>query len=150
MELKKLKITETGFHTMTGLLGDIEFIDGVSAYPLTPNQAARICSAMRAEFIDGTNSSPAALLVSERDVRAPVVDKLPIADKIAELKPLTGVDKYLIRQKENSAKPKYTQEGLEFIADEDGIGALRTIGKQYDVKATSIPKLIQAILQAQR
>lgn len=147
MEPKHLKITESGFENMTGLLGDIEFENGVSVGPLTPFQASRISSAMRAEFVDGTNSSPAGLLVSEREAQAPVVEKLPMG--VVE-KPLTGVEKYLQNLATQKPKsPKYSQEQLEAIADKDGIAALRVIGEEFKVKATSIPKLIQAILKAQ-
>jgi len=146
--MKHLRITEPGFQKMTDVMGGIEFVDGVSVEPLSDMQAARICAAMRAEFTDGSNSSPAGLLVSEKNVRADVAVQMK--------RGITNVQRYIDNhlthrevKVEIDARRKMSREDLEFIADEDGIAKLREVAAEFNVKGNSIAKIIAGILSAQ-
>lgn len=150
MELKHLKLLESGFTKATGNIGGMEFVDGVSVDPLTPSQASRISASMRAEFVDGGNSSAAGLLVSEKDTSAEVVQKMEQATEAAKPKTKTSVDLYLERvEKVSKVETVYSRADLEFIADEDGIAELRKVAAKFDVKGKSIAQIIDGVLRAQ-
>jgi hypothetical protein len=136
----KLKMVEPGYEgTFTGQFGYIDFVDGVSVEDVSEFDARSLACMIRFEWLD-TKQDPGvnAKYQVSLDIPAPVE-----APRIApeEIKPVEQDEKPVVG---------YTEAQLEAIADKDGIAGLRVIGEPIGAKATSVAKLIQAILQAQR
>ncbi|NQZ53224.1 MAG: hypothetical protein HRT93_03110 [Piscirickettsiaceae bacterium] len=157
MSLQKLRILELGFNHLTGVAGGIEFKDGLSIEAVTKTQAFRLSAAMRCEFENGGNSSPANVVIENANMPAPSTAEvtLPVVESTADGEDnRTGVEKYI--QKMNSQAPKesvktakYTREQLEVVADEKGIVGVREIAGEFGAKSNSIAGLIDAIVTAQ-
>lgn len=48
----KLKITQAGYQTFNGMLGDVTFVEGVSVADVSKESAAGITAIYQAEFIE--------------------------------------------------------------------------------------------------
>lgn len=151
MELKHLVIEEAGFTKLTGNAGGLDFENGRSVSPVSKEQAARLCAAMRCYFEDGTGAGAANDIVENANTPMPVVEKMPVS------KEKTGVEKYLETQAQKPQEEsvvvegvKYTRRKLEGIADKEGIAGLRTIAEPLNVKFKSVTDLIGGILRAQK
>lgn len=131
-----VKITERSFLGYTGMLGDIEFKDGISVDKLGRNQIDRLSAAMRIETIEGGGLGPAARLVQNKNTPAPS-GNIPVEIKKPEVKA-------------PAEHPKYTRQALEEIADIRGIVGLREIGESFGVKGRSVMDLITEIMKAQQ
>lgn len=127
----KLKIVEAGWKGYTGMFGVVEFVDGISVDHVNHVERNLLCSLIRVEeFDEGVVEQP-----QEEKVAEPQVESDAAQDSVAtDAAP---------------AAPGYSREKLEQIADEKGIAGLREIGDSWGVKATSIAKLIDEILEAQ-
>lgn len=129
----KIKITEAGFESYTGIFGTVDFLNGVSVSDVSQNELMLLSAIMRVESLDGTQQGSNAQYVESYDQRvtAEQVEALPAATEPV------------------AKKPKYTHDELAKIADEKGIEGLREIGNEFGVKAQSIAKLIDLIKDAQ-
>jgi hypothetical protein len=136
--MQHLKILEAGFDKLTGDLGNIEFVDGISVNPVSKGDAHRLCAAVRCEMLDGTNPSPSGELVQGTNTPAPILVPLLVTEPLVE----QGA-------KVETAVERYTREGLEVIADDKGIAGLREIAVPLGVKSKSVGELVDQILKAQ-
>ena len=79
----KIKLIEQGFGTYTGLLGNIEFDNGVSVHELGKYDIERIASSMRCETVDG--SAPVGVaqeLLDRHYEEAPIVEPMQTQEEI--------------------------------------------------------------------
>lgn len=146
-----LKIASPAWANYCGVIGTIEFKNGVSVYPVPRIFADKISAAMEMIEVDaeGNEIRPAGgahRLITESRVRAPIAEKLTAvsqADLDAEERALAA----------KSDKPPvsrfYEAAELEAIASKGGIKALREVGDQWGVKGKAITALIIEILDAQ-
>lgn len=157
-EMQKIKIVEAGYDKFTGEFGQIEFIDGVSAYPVSERDAARLGAFVRIEKEDGEQAGdnvkhvagydlqvePEQVLRNAAEPKAQVEGDTTPEGTEAAVAPENGVAAAVVEPK------KYTREELGAIADEHGLEGLREIGNQFGVKAVSIAKLIDLIVEKQQ
>lgn len=144
----KIRLIETGYESLTGMFGEVEFVDGVSVHDVSPVQARFLASIVRIENIDGTDPGENARFQSAFNLEAqsfqlPTLAELEAAGKPAE------VGQAQEAQVQAQVAEQYTQESLEAIADKGGIAGLREVADPLGVKGTSIAKLIEGILAAQ-
>lgn len=133
----KLKIVEKGMETYSGYFGQIEFKDGVSVRDVTIVESNLVSALVRINWVE-----------DGKDVGRAEITSVAF-DKVAEVAPDRSAKP--VEAEPEKAKPmKYSREDLEAIADSKGLSGLREIGSQYGVKSTSITKLIEAILEAQK
>lgn len=141
----KVRIDEQGFDKYNGDIGGIEFVDGVSVHELSDREVMRLSASMRVvELESGKQQGTSVTLAESRDLEAEVVEKLPIA----EPEPVVEVQKPVVSE-EVANLGKYTREGLEAIADKQGVAGLREIANNFEVKGRSIVELVDGILKAQ-
>lgn len=150
--MKRLKLSGSNFAGYTGVIGGIDFKDGITAYPVPTNIANRLTAAMNMVEVDEDGNEAgftglAYRLIAEAEMRAPVIEplKLQTEDERKE----EDLQNALSRNKAPVDK-FYTGEELEDIASNGGIKALRAIGEPWNVKGKAIPGLILSILNAQR
>lgn len=72
----KIKLVEPGFENMTGVLGEIEFKDGVSIGDVSPMHMNRIGSAMRVERLDGGIVTEAERYTASKMKSAPMLEAM--------------------------------------------------------------------------
>lgn len=148
----KIRVVEAGFENYTGMLGNVMFENGVSVSEPSGFDVARLTSLMRFENVEtGEQVSPGIEYQQKfLDMEAPIVpinylheerqDEV-IPEKIENpIEPVAQVEQ---------SKKRYKREELEAVADTKGIHGLREIAEPMGVKATSISKLIEEILEAQ-
>lgn len=141
----KIRLIEAGYENMTGMFGEIEFVDGMSVHDISPVQARFLSSIVRIENIDGTDPGENARFQSAFNMEAPSFRLPTLAELEGEGQPAEVGQ----AQPEAQVAAEYTQESLEAIADKGGIAGLREIADPLGVKGTSIAKLIEGILAAQ-
>lgn len=145
-----VRLIERGFEKYTGMLGDIEFQDGVSVERLGRMQIDRIASAMRCESHDGVQLGAAARLVQGKHMGAPNVNSHQVAVKAPDAMESHPVKAEDPESPEPSTNAKfYTRDQLEVIADAKGILGLRQIAEPLGVKARSVNELMDEIVKAQ-
>lgn len=137
MSAEYVKIIERSFQGYTGMLGDIEFKDGISVDKLGRNQIDRLSAAMRVTTVDGESLGIAARLVQNKGTSAPS-GNIPVSEPA---KP---------EAKAPADHPQYSRQQLEEIADIRGIVGLREIGDSFGVKGRSVMDLITEIMKAQQ
>jgi hypothetical protein len=139
----KLRITQPGFETYNGQMGVLFFENGLSTTDVRPQDAVRIAAQFTAEWEDGSTASVAQSLLDHAHATTHTIPKEQNADQaLAQLAADTPA----------ATKPtlgQYTKEGLEAIADKQGIKGLRVIGDALKVKGNSVADLIGDILKAQ-
>jgi len=143
-----LRIKQAGFSNLTGSMGNIDFVDGLSVHAVSPGEAARLCATIRAEFEDGSNPSPAGILVAHANSQAEVVAPLATGDEIdAPLEVEEGATAPDLEPSlSDLSPPEWTQAELEAIADEKGIVGLREVAEPLGIKSNSISSLVTSIL----
>lgn len=129
----KLKLTQPGYESMTGLFGITFFENGVSVTDVPLREARQIAMSIKAEYEDGSDPNPAQNLLESMHNEAGKVEA-----------PVAGSE-----TKTPASKTAYTEEELGAIADKEGIKGLRAVAEQFGVKGTSIVELIREILEAQ-
>lgn len=153
-EMQKIKIVEAGYDKFTGEFGQIEFVDGVSVYPVSERDAARLGAFVRIEKEDGEQAGDNVKHVAGYDLQ---VEQEQLLRNAAE--PKAAVEgENAPESTEAAVAPaaavvelkKYTREELGAIADQQGLEGLREIGNQFGVKAVSIAKLIDLIVEKQQ
>lgn len=155
----RVKITQPGWQAYDGPLFGVQFEGGVSQGDLKPEEAAQLGAMVSVVEIDDegeevTTINPAADIIRYANVAAPDVNKNRMrseADIAAEKAAVEAVAGDVDADIANAAPVVrvYTQDELEAIATQHGIGGLREIGDRLGVKNTSIKGLIREILAAQ-
>lgn len=127
----KIRITEPGWAGYTGLLGAVEFIDGVSADEVSRADASQLSAIVAVENVaTGKSPSAAQMILDNYGLEAAVVSDVTGAD--AAPVPVSPV--------------AHTKESLEGVADKSGIKGLRDIAEPLGVRGTAITELIEKIL----
>lgn len=135
----KLRIVEPGWEGFTGNFGGVEFVDGLSVdSDVSAREAGRVASTIRIETEDGKNPSVSQLIL---DMAAMPMSQDMVRD--------ANTGSFNSDAPPAPDRKRYTQDELMLIADTKGINGLREIGAEYDVRDTSIVKLIDKILIAQ-
>jgi hypothetical protein len=131
----KIKIDVPGWESFSDLLGNVPFVNGVSAREVTEREMFMIGANVRVVKAETDEQVGASVLMANTDhLSAEVVAPLQTAEEeIAEVGPT----------------PKYSREYLEDLADKGGIKAIRPIGAEFGVKNVQISGLIDEILDAQ-
>jgi len=143
--MAKLVVDEQAWETFTGLLGSLEFENGVSVLDEKdiPDHKIRSLSAIvklkregddkqlgvTTEMLSYGSASADDAIAQQTKVIEPV--------DIEELAEIPADIKF------------YTAQELEEIADKEGINGLRKAAEGLHVKGRSIPELMDAILKAQ-
>jgi len=136
-----VKIDQKGYEKFSDFMCGYEFKDGVSIGSLSQRDAERLGSLVRIVNVDDNlqiNRASSMDSVLRPKVKPAQVEMNLDVDTEAEL-----VD-------ESSDSETYTEAQLAAIASSEGLLGLRLIGDPLGVKATSISKMIQGILQAQK
>lgn len=133
----RIIITQPGWAGFTGLLGTVQFQDGISIEDLGRGDIQQIAAVVTVEeFKDGKatgfNPSIAQTIIDHRTLRAEVVPA-----RVAEPEPVKAPAKI------------YTEDELAAVADAKGIAGIRDIADDYGQKGKSIAELIGKILTAQ-
>lgn len=130
----KVKITQGGWQTFCGHLGQVLFENGVSVEDISKGDAAFLAGILQIEEVGtGHNPSISQKILDEYGNSAKVETQVQV-----ETKPVENSD------------VAYTKESLEQIADTKGIKGLREIGDELGVKGQSITELIEKILAAKK
>jgi hypothetical protein len=158
----KLRLTQKGFEQYTGLFGIVEFKDGVSVDHVNHVERNLLRALVACEEFDDTQA-PAEEQRAQGDESEQPTDASQeqganqagegegsggnAPDTPAETQ--GGSEQAGTDAGEGEGKaPVYTREQLEKVADAEGIAGLRKIAEQYGVKANSIAKLIDEIINA--
>lgn len=130
--MAKLKITQPGMETYSGMMGDVEFVEGESTHHVTRLQAQRIAGACLVETLEGEDPSAATEYAIVVQGGAPSID-------------------YTIEPSVNASSLEqlydYTRESLEQIADATGLAGLRVVADKHGVKSNSIISMIEKLME---
>ena len=129
-----IKLNSHGFHEYTGLLGGLEFVDGVSVDSVSRRDADRLGAICEVIDLDTGKQANVSQTIDEA-LRGEKVEPEP------EPEPEPEAAKEPVKV--------YTEAELSVIASEQGISGLREIAEPLGVKGTSIRALIPKILSAQ-
>lgn len=80
----KVKLTQLGMETYSGLLGDVVFQDGVSSTDLTSAQTAALLSIYVGEVMNDDSSEPAGNVVELAGAASAVVGEPEVAAEDGE------------------------------------------------------------------
>lgn len=142
----KIKLIEQGYDKFSGIFGTVMFENGVSVSEVNDSEARFLAAIMQVRCVED-DSDPGANAQFQKALRMEAINvTMPTQ---AQLDAMTGDSQPQEEAKGNEETVGYTRAQLEEIADKSGIGGLREIGDMFNVKATSISKLINAILDAQ-
>lgn len=143
----KIKLIEPGYENFNGNLGQIWFEGSVSVGHVSYAEANFLSTIMR--IADAETGNEVGMLldqIAELDRPATSVTYKTLADIQAEEAEGKGADSEVVA---DEFEHKYTVEELEAVADKSGIAGLREIADKFEVKGTSIAKLIEGIISAQ-
>lgn len=140
----KIKIDEVGYENYTGVLGLVEFVDGVSVNDVAEGEVNRMAAVLRVVSVD-SEKQLGALVDYAKDSQVGFEQEGKHSVGADSPAAFVDVDTSI---PEGSAKETYTREELEALADKEGINGLRVIGDSLKVQSTSIKGLIGAILNA--
>ncbi len=140
MKPQKIRITQAGWANFTDTMCGVEFVDGLSVYPVPHNLILTLGSLFSIEGVDEQEQvGMGAHVKASRTTKAKVVPAL--ADSTPES---VGISTDAV-----APVKKFTREELETIADEHGIAGLREIADGFKVKGRGIMELIAEITKAQ-
>lgn len=160
--MHKIKITQAGWDGYTGILGTMIFENGVSTTVPTRVQAAQFGVVMKFVEVDEDGNelgqmSANAELVRTAKIAIEPTEPMKRADVLSAERAASEPTKTAEEAPDPMpfdapAEPAkvWTREELEAVADKSGINGLRKIGTPMGAKNTSISKLIEEILQAQK
>jgi hypothetical protein len=145
----KCRIDSVGFENFTGRFGSVEFVDGFSVDGASQTDIDRLGNIIRVVLVDDTGADGEICGVANKLEKRNLV----IAEEVfAEAnKPEEIVEEVLTDQGNDQAEEsvqsefKYTREMLEGLADKSGIGELRNLAKEHNIKGRSISELIAAL-----
>jgi hypothetical protein len=148
----KIKFIAPDLAKFSGMYGSIEFVDGVSVEHVTQADvdlygAISTIEVLGDDFTPEMPYSEAKHLVATM-TSLPTLAELQAqaASAVHAMMAPPGAD---LAPELVAPAVLYTKEQLEAIADKEGIAGLREIGTPLNVRATSISKLIQEIMEAQ-
>lgn len=129
----KIKLIESGWISFTGMLGVVEFADGVSVQDVSHAEASRLASIVQVETLDGVNPSPAQQILDAwtGDMGNATTDT---ADKTPAVPAAVG--------------KSWTSAELEELADKSGIKGLREVAEPLGLRGNSIVELIAKVVAA--
>lgn len=130
-----IRLIERGWENYTGMLCGADFVEGV-AKDVTARQAAMVANIIQTEKDDGSNPSDSQNLIDSQCIK--MVENMPVQSR------------YNQPSSNEGAVKDYTREELEKIASDKGILGLREVGNTVGVRADSIVKLIEAVIDAQK
>ena len=145
-----LKITQPGWDNYNGMLGGTEFVNSVSAEPVTQIIANRLSAVVQMVQLDANGDEQGVGItfgmVAGKGIALVEPEPLKVASQ-------EDIDDELRLSRMAKGKPPvddfHTIDSLNKIADDLGIGGIREAAKPWGVKERSIPKLITMILEAQ-
>ena len=159
-----IRITQKGSETFTGLMGDIEFENGVTVHVIGRADARRLGGILSVVEVDeegestGVNPSGAQEIIDDRTLTADGLQKLRVkqmkydaefesnmADKAVDTA-IEAAEKAAKEADSDTPGFNFTAEDLEAIADEKGMPGMRLFADKYDVKGTSIAGLMKQLL----
>ncbi len=159
--MPKIKLTSQGFDNVTGLIGSIEFEDGVSVENVSLREAERlgaltsVVDAETGEELNVGKGVETRLRANSEKTRPSSATKTP-SKEVDESDADTDKDAQNDAgetteesSEPNETKAVYTEAQLGDIADKDGMAGLREIAKQFNVTDKGVRGLITKILQAQ-
>jgi len=129
----KIKITQSGWAGYTGLLGMVDFLDGVSVDEVSRADAAQLGGIVSIEVV-GTGANPSASQL--------IVDSAFIEARVEAVQQPVAPDAPAV-------KTTFTKESLSVIADASGIKGIREVAEPLGLKGNSISELIEKILLSQ-
>lgn len=152
----KIRILDPGFANMTGLLGTVEFVDGVSVEEVSSAEAARLGTILSIEIVGtGVNPSITQLMV---DTHNKNLDELGLTQPgLLEPQPEAPVKELAPESPSVSAEDQhaapalswsFTEEELDALVKKEGIAGLRAFSEQYGINGQSIAKIVKALLEA--
>lgn len=156
----KVRITQPGMQTYNGYIRGTRFVNGESFEPMPIMDALRLGASCSVSDMDGKVISPNYVVhedantVNAADVTPPRSktkeenDANPAPEVVGE-EAEDDIVGFYEPEDEIDAPKQWTREGLEALADAEGIQGLRDIGDSYGVKERSIDGLIVAIVKAQ-
>lgn len=151
----KIRILDQGFANMTGLLGTVEFVDGVSVDEVSKAEAARLGTILSIECVEsGVNPSITQQMVdlhhknteemglvfaniTQGSIAPEVAADQP--EVVAQIEPLTPVRSTVLSY-------DYTEDQLDTLVKSQSIAGLRAFAEQYDVNDRSVAGLIQKLM----
>lgn len=160
--MPKIKLTSQGFQNVTGLIGSIEFEDGVSVENISLREAERLGALTSVVDADTGEELNVGKGVETR-LRANNVKTRPSESTKAPKQEADESDADTEKDAQNDAgeatdtdadsdqteAKAYTEAQLGDIADKEGMAGLRKIAEQFNVTDKSVRGLIVKILQAQ-
>jgi hypothetical protein len=154
----RVRLTQPGFENFTGLLGVINFKEGVSVEDVPRFESLRLSAVMSCEGLNGEALSLAQEILDKGDLAAPIIPDRTGEDEpreilaplppesepeFEEFTPETFAAMGVLPPGE-SEPVKLTQADLEAIADK----ALRDFADPLGIKGTSIVGLIRELIFA--
>lgn len=131
----KLRFISDAYAGFTGMIGVVEFKDGLSVDDVHPNEGRRLAGVFGAEWEDGSPANVNDGYEQTLHTPAPSQEQIEAEREALSLAgPAAASDK------------TYTEDGLAAIADKQGIEGLREIADPLGIKAKSIKALIDGIL----
>lgn len=140
--MPRVKIIAKGFEGYNGIIEGVEFKDGTSVEPLSQFSAERVGAFMK--VVDADTEQPLGLGYRMANARGQGVEPREALQKIERTK--TGKKKESIKAKAKEVHYDFTKEDLEKVADKEGIGGLRKVAEQYDVRGRSIAEIIGSLM----
>lgn len=148
--MQRIRIVEPGWDRYTGILGAVEFKDGVSVEPVAKHEINRIGAALRIEGVESGEQENSGVDILRSWSNRAKVENLPRASEKADETPeKTEKDGESEQKADEKPAHVWTEEELAAIADEKGIAGLREIAEPMGVKGRAIAELIREILNKQ-
>jgi len=152
----QVRITDPGFANLTGLLGSVQFVDGVSEN-ISIAEAERLGCIIKCETLEGVNPSATQRMI---DVKGHGVDDLIKAGKgvsgatqpnSEQAQAVPVVEEKVETEQAPVSGPAslvfdFTQEQLESLADSQGIAGLRSFAEPYGIKGRAIAEIITELM----
>lgn len=155
----------SAFSTHTGLLGGIDFKDGVSLYNVSLRDAHRLATMVRVtdaetgQSVDavshgistrGLDTTEATVFVAEAekpaDAVAPEAPEALVVTVEAGMILAEVIDKPVEQPEKNERKFDFDRATLEALADKKGIQGLREFAEKFQVRSVSISGIIDGLL----
>lgn len=156
--MPKIKLTSQGFDNVTGLIGNIEFEDGVSVENVSMREAERLgalTSVVDAETGEELNIGKGVdtrLRANSQKTRPSKSTEAPSEkdDKSGESIEKESEEESEAQSDTDSSNPEtFTEAQLGDIADKEGMAGLRVVAEKFKVTDKSVRGLIVKILKAQ-
>jgi hypothetical protein len=144
----RIKIVEPGWAGYTGIVGIVQFEEGVSIEEVSRAEADRIGATLRVETLEGKQVNAAQTILDMYSNKAPEERRTLTPEGEPQLPPQKKIES-VEEPPAHAVARIWTAEDLGELADQGGINALREVAEPLGVKATAIKALIEKILEAQ-